>query len=454
MERENFRSRLGFLLISAGCAIGIGNVWRFPYITGTGGGGLFVLIYLFFLLIMGVPILTMEYAIGRSSGKSSALAFQTLKPTDKKWHFMRYTALAGNYLLMMFYTTVAGWMLYYFYLTATGAFVGLDPTGVAGVFTGMLGKPGVMAGYALGITVAGFAICSLGLNKGVEGITKWMMLALLGIMVILAVRSITLSGGSEGLKFYLMPDLERAKETGIGNVIVNAMNQSFFTLSIGIGAMMIFGSYLKKDRTLLGESVTVCCLDTFVALVAGLIIFPACFAYGVEPDSGPSLVFITLPNVFNEMAGGRVWGSLFFLFMTFAAFSTVIAVFENIIAMTGEIFGLSRKKGCIINGILVAVLSMPCVLGFNVWSFIEPLRAGNSIQDLEDFIVSNLLLPFGSLVYVLFCTSRLGWGWDSFLQEANEGKGPKFPKWLRLYCTYVLPLLVAGILIYGLVTYF
>ncbi len=454
MERENFRSRLGFLLISAGCAIGIGNVWRFPYITGTGGGGLFVLIYLFFLLIMGVPILTMEYAIGRASGKSSALAFHTLKPEGKKWHFMRWTALAGNYLLMMFYTTVAGWMLYYFYLTATGAFVGLDPSGVAVVFTEMLDKPLVMAGYALGITVVGFAICSLGLNKGVERITKWMMLALLGIMLILAVRSVSLSGGSEGLKFYLLPDLERAMETGIGTVIVNAMNQSFFTLSIGIGAMMIFGSYLKKDRSLLGESITVCCLDTFVALVAGMIIFPACFAFGVEPDSGPSLVFITLPNVFNEMVGGRLWGSLFFLFMTFAAFSTVIAVFENIIAMTGEIFGMSRKKACVINGILVSVLSMPCVLGFNVWSFMQPLRQGNTIQDLEDFLVSNILLPGGSLVYILFCTSKLGWGWNNFIAEANEGRGLKVPSWLKFYCSYILPLLVAGILIYGLVTYF
>ncbi len=454
MERESFRSRLGFLLISAGCAIGIGNVWRFPYITGNGGGGLFVLIYLFFLAIMGVPILTMEYAIGRASKKSSALAFHELKPNDRKWRFMRYTAIAGNYLLMMFYTVVAGWMLYYFYLTASGAFVSLDPAGVADVFSTMLGKPHVMAGYAIGIILVGFAICSLGLNKGVERITKWMMIALLGIMVLLAVRSITLSGGSEGLKFYLMPNLERAKETGIGNVIVNAMNQSFFTLSIGIGAMMIFGSYLGKDHTLIGESVTVCCLDTFVALVAGLIIFPACFAFGVEPDSGPSLVFITLPNVFNAMAGGRVWGALFFVFMTFAAFSTVIAVFENIIAMTGEAFGFSRKKACIINGILIIVLSMPCVLGFNIWSFIEPLRAGNTIQDLEDFLVSNILLPGGSLVYILFCTTKLGWGWKSFREEANQGKGPKLPNWLRVYCSYVLPVLVAGILIYGLVTYF
>ncbi len=454
MQRENFKSRMGFLLISAGCAIGIGNVWRFPYITGTGGGGLFVLLYLFFLAFMGLPILTMEYAIGRASGQSAVKAFGVLKPEKKAWGAMGYASLVGNYLLMMFYTAVAGWMLYYFYLTATGAFVGMDPTGVADVFVQMMNKPLVMGGYALGIIVVGFAICSLGLNKGVESITKWMMVALLAIMVVLAVRSISLSGGADGLAFYLLPNLERAKETGVGNVVVNAMNQSFFTLSIGIGSMMIFGSYLKKDRSLLGESITVCALDTFVAITAGLIIFPACFAFGVEPDSGPSLVFITLPNVFNEMAGGRIWGSLFFLFMTFAAFSTVIAVFENIIAMTCECFGLSRKKSCLINGVALAVLSMPCVLGFNVLSFIQPLRAGNSIMDLEDFIVSNVLLPLGSLVYVLFCTSRLGWGWKNFQAEANQGKGLKVPGWMRVYCSYVLPLLVAAILIYGLVTYF
>ncbi len=454
MERENFRSRLGFILISAGCAIGIGNVWRFPYMVGNNGGGFFVLIYLFFLVVMGVPILTMEYAVGRASRKSAAYAFNVLEKKGQKWHYMRYVALIGCYILMMFYTVVSGWMLYYFYMMASGVFSSLDPQGVANVYAGMLDKPGVMAGYAIGIVIAGFFVCSMGLNKGVERLSKWMMLALLGIMVLLAIRSILLSGSSEGLRFYLLPSVEKIKEAGIGNVVTDAMTQSFFTLSIGVSAMEIFGSYLKKERTLVGESIMVCSLDTFVAFVSGLIIFPACFAFGVNPDSGPSLIFITLPNVFGAMPGGRIWGALFFVFMTFAAFSTVVAVFENIIALTTELTGISRKRASLINGVLVAVLSMPCVLGFNVLSGFEPLKAGNTIMDLEDFLVSNLLLPVGSLIYVLFCTSKWGWGWQKFQKEANLGKGPKIPNGLRIYCAYVLPVLVAVLLVYGLVAYF
>ena len=454
MERENFRSRLGFLMVSAGCAIGIGNVWKFPYICGNGGGGLFVLIYLFFLLVMGVPILTMEYAIGRNTRKSSAFAFNMLEKPGQKWHIQRYLAVIGNFVIMMFYTTVAGWMVQYFVNTATGRFHGLDAAGVETAFADMMASPGPMAVYTILIIVAGFLICSLGLKNGVERIGKWMMLALLGIMVVLAVRSVFLPGASEGLAFYLLPSVERLQETGFGNVVVAAMNQSFFTLSVGIGGMEIFGSYLDKQNTLLGESVTVCLLDTFVAITSGLIIFPACFAYGVNPGSGPSLIFITLPNIFNHMAGGQIFGAFFFIFMTFAAFSTVIGVFENIIALTSEIWNLERKKACFINCILILVLSMPCVLGFNVWADFQPLKAGNTIMDLEDFIVSNLLLPIGSLITIVFCTSRHGWGWKKFREEANTGKGPKIPNWLRVYCSYILPLLVAVIIIYGVVTYF
>lgn len=454
MERENFGSRLGFIMVSAGCAIGVGNVWKFPYICGNGGGGLFVLIYLFFIFFMGVPILSMEYAIGRSTRKSSAFAFNMLERPGQKWHIQRYLAVIGNYLLMMFYTAVAGWMVQYFIHTATGAFNGLDTVGVETVFADMMASPGPMAFYTIIVILAGFAICSLGLQNGVERIGKWMMLALLGIMVVLAVRSIFLPGASEGLAFYLLPSLDKLQDTGLGNVVVSAMNQSFFTLSVGIGGMEIFGSYLDKKNTLLGESITVCLLDTFVAITSGLIIFPACFAYGVNPGSGPSLIFITLPNIFNHMAGGQVFGAFFFVFMTFAAFSTVIAVFENIIALTSEIWNLSRRKASIINCALILILSMPCVLGFNVLSDFQPLRAGNTIMDLEDFIVSNLLLPIGCLITIIFCTSKYGWGWKQYQEEANIGKGPKIPNGLRIYCTYILPIFVAAIIIYGVVTYF
>ena len=453
MEREKFASRLGFVLISAGCAIGIGNVWRFPYITGQNGGGFFVLFYIFFLVVLGIPILTMEFSLGRASRRSAVKACQQLEKPGQKWHLHGIIAVAGNYLLMMFYTVVTGWMLHYFYLTASGRFVGSTTEEVEGIFNSMNASPGTLTFWMVIVVAVGFLICSMGLKNGVERITKWMMLALLAIMVILAVRSISLPGAAEGLEFYLKPDAGKLQEVGVGNAMVAAMNQSFFTLSLGIGAMAIFGSYLEKKRALLGESVTVAALDTFVAITSGLIIFPACFAYGVNPDSGPNLIFITLPNIFTHMPGGRVWGSLFFVFMAFAAFSTIIAVFENILGFWADLFGWSRKKAALVNTILIIALSMPCVLGFNVLSDFHPLKAGNTIMDLEDFLVSNLLLPLGSLFYVIFCTSRYGWGWKKFRAEANTGKGLKVPEGLRRYCAYVLPCIVLVILIYGLATY-
>lgn len=454
MEREKFKSRLGFLLLSAGCAIGIGNVWRFPYVAGAYGGGVFVLLYIFFLLVLGIPVLTMEFAIGRASKKSAVCAYQVLEKKGQKWQIQGYAAVAGNYLLMMFYTTVAGWMFSYFTGMVSGRFVGADTEGVKTLFGEMLGRPLPQIGWMLVIVVVGFSVCSLGLQKGVERITKVMMIALLVIMVILAVNSLTLENGSEGLAFYLLPDFNRVKEIGWGNTVVAAMNQSFFTLSLGIGAMAIFGSHLSRERSLFGESIHIAVLDTFVALVSGLIIFPACFAFGVSPDSGPSLIFITLPNIFNAMVGGRIWGSLFFLFMLFAALSTVIAVFENIISFGMDLWGWSRKKSAFVNVFAVAVLSLPCVLGFNVWSGFQPFGAGSNVLDLEDFLVSSILLPLGSLVYILFCTSRYGWGFKKYLEEANAGKGLKIPTWLRGYLTYILPLIVIIILGQGLYTKF
>ena len=451
MERESFKSRLGFLLISAGCAIGIGNVWRFPYITGKNGGGVFVLVYLFFLITVGVPVMTMEFAMGRASKQSTVRAYHVLEPAGSKWHIHGYIAMLGNYVLMSFYTTVAGWMLYYFYQFCTGHFTGLDPDGVAASFGTMLSQPGVMGFWMMMIVLIGFGICSFGLEKGVERVTKVMMIALLGIIIVLAVRALCLPGGLEGMKFYLVPDLDRMKEVGVFTIIVEAMNQAFFTLSLGIGAMLIFGSYLQKDRTLLGESINIACLDTFVAVVSGLIIFPACFAFGINPDSGPSLIFITLPNVFNSMATGRVWGALFFLFMTFAAFSTIIAVFENLIRCCMDAWNLTRKKAVLINLAIVSIISVPCVLGFNLWSSFTPLGAGSAVLDLEDFLVSTLLLPIGSLIYLFFCVSRFGWGFDKYLAEANAGEGPKMPAGLRKYLTWVLPIFVVILLAQGLI---
>ncbi len=449
-QRESLSSRLGFILLSAGCAIGIGNVWKFPYMTGQNGGGAFVLVYLFFLIVMGVPMLTMEFAIGRASRKSPLLACKVLEKPGQKWHWHGVMAMIGNYMLMMFYTTVAGWMLHYFVTTAEGGFAGLDVAGVNNVYKEMLGEPGTMSFWMILVVVLGFIICSMGVEKGVEKITKVMMLALLGLIVILAVNSVTLEGGLEGLKFYLLHDFERMKDIGIANVIVGAMNQAFFTLSLGIGSMAIFGSYIGKEHSLTGESIRVCVLDTFVAITAGLIIFPACSAFGVNADSGPNLIFITLPNIFNNMTGGRIWGSLFFLFMSFAALSTVIAVFENILSCFMDLTGLSRKKSAVINAVLMIILSLPCVLGFNVLSGINPLGAGTNIMDLEDFFVSNIFLPIGSLVYLLFCTSRVGWGWKSFTEEANTGKGIKMPNAIRFYVSYILPVIIVIIFLVGL----
>lgn len=451
MKREKLSSRLGFILLSAGCAIGIGNVWKFPYMVGQYGGGAFVLIYLFFLVILGIPVMTMEFSMGRASQKSPARLYQQLEPKGSKWHFHSYFAIAGNYLLMMFYTTVAGWMINYFVSTASGKFKGATPQEVEGLFSQMLGDPVSSVIYMAIVVVFGFFVCSFSLQKGLERITKVMMLMLLGIMVVLAINNIFTDGGQAGLKFYLLPDFNRMKEIGVGNVIVGAMNQAFFTLSLGIGAMAIFGSYINKERSLLGESVNVAVLDTLVAFCSGLIIFPACFSYNVEVTSGPSLIFITLPNIFNNMPLGRLWGTLFFVFMSFAALSTVLAVFENIISCTMDLFGFSRKKASLINCLLMLVLSLPCALGYNVLSAFAPLGDGTTVLDLEDFIVSNILLPGGSLIFVLFCVSRYGWGWDSFVNEANTGRGLKIKKWMRPYMTYVLPIIVAIILILGLV---
>lgn len=450
-QREQLGSRLGFILLSAGCAIGIGNVWKFPYMVGQYGGGAFVLIYLFFLVILGIPVMTMEFAMGRAGQRSPARLYQQLEPKGSKWHLHGYVAMAGNYILMMFYTSVAGWMLDYFVRTAGGQFVGADTDGVAAQFSQMLGDPLRMTLFMGIIVVLGFLVCSFSLQKGLERITKWMMVALLVIMVVLAINSVCTAGGSQGLRFYLVPDLARMKKVGIGNVVAGAMNQAFFTLSLGIGAMAIFGSYIGKERALMGESARVAALDTLVALCSGLIIFPACFAYGVQPDSGPSLIFITLPNIFNHMPLGRVWGSLFFVFMSFAAFSTVLGVFENIVSCTMDLSGWSRKKACLFNGILMLLLSMPCVLGFNVLSKFQPLGPGTGVLDLEDFVVSNLLLPLGSLIFIFFCTSRYGWGWKNFTKEANTGKGLKVQRWIRGYMCYVLPVLVAVILVLGLI---
>lgn len=449
MRREKFGSRLGFILISAGCAIGLGNVWRFPYITGAYGGAAFVLIYLFFLLILGLPIMVMEFAVGRASQKSAALSFDRLEPEGTKWHWYKYGAMAGNYLLMMFYTTIGGWMLLYFVKMAAGKFEGLDTEGVAAEFGALMERPGLMAFCMVLVVVACFAICSRGLQKGVEKITKVMMVLLLVLMIVLAVRSATLPGAGEGLKFYLLPDFHKIREAGLMEVVFAAMGQSFFTLSLGIGAIAIFGSYINKSRSLTGEAICITALDTCVALIAGMVIFPACFAFGVNPDSGPNLIFITLPNIFNAMGGGRVWGSLFFLCMMFAAASTIIAVFENIISFAMDLTGCSRQKAVLCNMAAIIILSLPCLLGFNVLSGVQLLGEGSTILDFEDFIVSNNLLPLGSLVYLLFCTSRYGWGWNKFTEEANSGEGIRFPKWARIYVSYILPLVVLFIFVQG-----
>ena len=450
MERESFKSRLGFILVSAGCAIGIGNVWRFPYVAGENGGGLFVLLYLVFLVLMGIPVLTMELAVGRASRKSAVLGYKKLEKPKSKWHIHGWFCMLGCYLLMMYYTTVSGWMTSYFYKFATGTFEsGMTSEQVSGVFSQLQSNPIEMVIWMAIITILGFLVCSRGIQKGIEKVSKVMMIALLVLILALAVNSILLSGAGEGLKFYLVPDFEKVSEIGIGKIVSAAMNQSFFTLSLGIAAMEIFGSYMSKDNTLPGESVKICALDTFVAIMAGLIIFPACFSYGVEPDQGPALIFITLPNVFVNMAGGRIWGTLFFLFMTFACFSTIIAVFENIISFCIDMFGISRKKSVVINAFIILIASLPCVFGFNIWSGFELF--GQNVLGMEDFLVSNILLPVGSLIYLLFCVTKFGWGFDNYLTECNTGKGMKFSRFLKPYFQFVLPILVLIVLVQGFI---
>lgn len=451
MKRESFKSRLGFLLVSAGCAIGIGNVWRFPYVTGQNGGGIFVLFYLIFLVIMGLPVLTMELAVGRASRKSAVLSYKALEKKGSKWHIHGWVAIFGCCMLMMYYTTVSGWMVTYFFKFLTGSFKsGMTTEDTAQAFSNLLGDPKQMAFWMILTVVVGFLVCSRGLQNGLEKISKFMMTALLLLIVVLAVHSFTLSNAAEGVKFYLVPNTEAVAAVGLKNVITAAMNQSFFTLSLGVAAMEIFGSYMGKDHTLAGEGVRICALDTFVAIMAGLIIFPACFSYNVEVNAGPSLIFITLPNVFINMSGGRIWGSLFFLFMTFASFSTVIAVFENIMSFCMDMFGWSRNKAALINCIVILIASLPCVLGYNVWSNLH-LIGGRDVLDSEDFIVSNLLLPIGSLIYLLFCVTKWGWGFEKYCEEANTGDGIKISKKLRPYFQFILPILIVFILIQGLI---
>ena len=451
MKRESFKSRLGFLLVSAGCAIGIGNVWRFPYVVGQNGGGLFVLFYLIFLVAMGLPVLTMELAVGRASRKSAVQAYETLEKPGSKWHLHGWVAIFGCYVLMMYYTTVSGWMLTYFYKFLTGTFqAGMDADTVGSVFTELLADP-IQMGFWMVVTVlAGFLVCSRGLQNGLEKVSKIMMSALLVLIIVLAVHSFTLSGAGAGVSFYLVPNVDTVREVGLGNVIAAAMNQSFFTLSLGVAAMEIFGSYMDREHSLAGEGARICALDTFVAIMSGLIIFPACFSYGVEVTAGPKLIFVTLPNVFVNMEGGRLWGSLFFLFMTFASFSTIIAVFENIMSFCMDTFGWSRNKTALINCVIILIASLPCVLGYNVWSDLH-LIGGRDVLDSEDFIVSNLLLPIGSLIYLLFCVTKFGWGFDRYIEDANTGSGLKMAKWLKPYFQFVLPLLILIILIQGLV---
>ena len=451
MKRETFGSRLGFILVSAGCAIGIGNVWKFPYVAGANGGGVFVLLYLLFLLCMGVPVLTMELAVGRASRKSAVLAYKELEPKGSKWHIHGWFCILGCYLLMMYYTTVAGWMVSYFVKFLTGEFsTAMTTAEISGAFDKMLANPLEMTVFMALVVISGFFVCSKGLQNGLEKITKVMMLALLGLIVILAVHSITLPGGGEGLAFYLLPSFDKAAEIGLGKVITAAMNQAFFTLSLGIASMEIFGSYMSKEYTLGGEAIRIAILDTFVAVTAGLIIFPACFSFGVQPDAGPQLIFVTLPNVFVNMSGGRIWGALFFLFMIFASFSTVVAVFQNLLASCGDMFGWNLKKASVINCIFILLASMPCVLGYNIWDTLQLLGRRN-VLDTEDFIVSNLLLPIGSLVYLLFCVSKWGWGFDKYMEETNAGKGFKMPRQLKGYFQFVIPVLIVIILVQGLI---
>ena len=453
-KRERFASRLGFILIAAGCSIGLGDVWRFPYITGQYGGGIFVLIYLLCIVVLGIPIMTMELAIGRASQKSIATSFKDMERDGQKWHLMGYAGILGNYLLMMFYTTIAGWMLAYFYKFLLGQFNGLNTQQVGQVFTDLLDNPLAMILWMVITTVFCFGVCSLGLQKGVEKVTKVMMTLLFALIIMLIIKAVTLPNAGEGLKFYLLPDFQRMQEIGLWETVFAAMSQAFFTLSLGVGSMAIFGSYISKQRSLFGESINIATLDTALSLLAGLIIFPACFAFGVDPGEGPGLVFVTLPNIFNAMGGGQIWGALFFLFMTFAAYSTVIAVFENIIAFGMDLWGWSRQKSALINTFLMIILALPCILGFNVLKGFQPLGEGTMVLDLEDFILSYNLLPLGSLVYLLFCVTRFGWGFDNYLKEVNTGEGIKLPRAFKPYFQWVLPVIILIVLIQGYINFF
>lgn len=450
MERERLGSRLGFILLSAGCAIGVGNVWKFPWLCGQNGGGAFVVLYIFFLIILGLPAMTMEFAVGRASRASIVGIYPKLAKAGTKWHWHGLVALAGNIILMGFYTVVSGWMLYYFYATLKGDFSTMGSEELGKAFGALCSDPVTLIVSMVVIIVLGFFVLSFSLQGGLERVTKVMMIALLVIMVALAVKGFTMEGSKEGLSFYLIPDFSKLTWP----VVVSAMNQAFFTLSLGMGSMAIFGSYMSKERSLMGESVNVMFLDTFVAIVAGLIIFPTCFTYGIEPGAGPSLIFVTLPNIFNNMAGGRIWGSLFFLFMAFAAFSTVLAVFETILSAIRELTGWDRKKASLVCCIGIILIALPAALGFNLLSNIHPFGGETNIMDLEDFLVSNLILPLGSLVFVLFCTRSKSFGWDKYIAEANTGKGLKVRNWMRWYCSYILPVIIVVIFIIGIVNFF
>ena len=449
MKRESFGSRIGFILVSAGCAVGLGNVWKFPYMCGAYGGAIFILIYLLFLVILCLPVLVCEFAVGRASRMSVAKSFDTLEPDETRWHLMKYIGMIGCYLLMMFYTMVGGWMLYYCFRSLRGDFTGASSETIQQYFSDMLADPGTMIFWTVLICVIGFSVCAIGLQKGIERITKVMMTLLFIVMIALAVRSVTMPGSSEGIRFYLVPDIDKMLETGIGNVLFGALSQAFFTLSIGIGAMLIFGSYLDKSNRLAGEAISIGVLDTLVALTAGLIVIPSCFAYGIQPDAGPSLVFITLPNIFSQMTAGGIWSALFFLFLTFAALSTIIAVFENLVAINMDLLGWSRKKSTLVCAVLIIILSMPCVLGYNILSGVQPLGEGSTIMDLEDFLVSNNLLPLGSMGILLFCTRKNGWGWDNFKKEADTGNGIKLPSFMRPLMSYIIPAAIMIIFLKG-----
>lgn len=450
MNREKLSSRLGFILLSAGCAIGLGNIWRFPYMVGKYGGGAFVLVYLFFLIILGLPIIVMEYSVGRGSQKSVAKSFHVLEKKGQKWHLFSYVAMAGNYLLVMFYTTIAGWMLAYLVKMVNGEFVGMNPTEVGNVFTSLQANPQASVFWMVLIVVIGCGICAVGLQKGVEKITKVMMGLLLGVMLLLVFKSLSLDGAMKGVEFYLVPDFSVLMENGLFNAIYGAMGQAFFTLSIGMGGMAIFGSYIGKEHSLTGEGLRVLALDTFVATMAGLIIFPACMSFGVDAGSGPGLVFVTLPNIFNAMDNGQIWGTLFFVFMNFAALSTIIAVFENIVSFSMDLFNWSRRNSVILNFIIIVLGSIPCAIGFSVLSGFQPLGAGSAVLDLLDFLVSNVIMPLGSLVFLFFCTRKIGWGWKNFMDEANAGSGVSFPKQAKFYVSWILPLVVIFIFLFGL----